>query len=126
MKIYLVLATAITVSAPTFAQEWTVRTELPFIISIAGIDEVEQDGLTFTVVTAKIVNGVQFINSISIQCEAENEGGYTWDVVGNVSSLSPNETRTVRLVSRNGDDTGYYGQPTKGHCEVAAFDGGLR
>ncbi|MBL0934241.1 MAG: hypothetical protein IBJ07_05775 [Rhizobiaceae bacterium] len=126
MKIYLVLVAALTASTPSFAQDWTVQAELPFEISVAGVDEVEQNGLTFTVVTAKIVNGEHFTNSLSIYCEAENEGGHTWDVVGIALSLSPNETRSVRLVSSNGDDTGYYGKPTKGRCEVAAFDGGLR
>lgn len=98
---------------------------LPFKVRLGKVSEVERGGLTYTVVEATIANGSHFLNRLNVQCEARNAGDFTWDVTGEVAALSPNEERRFKLLSSNGDDSGYYGKPTKITCAVKAFELGL-
>lgn len=125
MRTFLV-ASLIAASQPAAADNWNADNTLPFAYEIVRAQEGERDGATFTVVTVRISNREAAVPSVDFLCEAHNNRGRSWDIIGRALNLSPREQRDIRLISRSPDTTGEFRDPSSINCRIQGFDGGLQ
>ena len=121
MKKQIVALVFAMATSQAVAQEFVAGAALPFSYKILAVEDVLRGGEAWTVATIRIENGPHYVRSITFSCEAENAGGYTWDVRGDVAGLLPGAAREFRLVTLAGDPA-YWTKAVKLHCDVAAFE----
>lgn len=112
--------------SPSVALDLHAVNELPFSFEVVGIDDKQANGMHFSVVTIRLVNGSKYLNKVLIHCDANNRDGFSWSIHGQALNFTQNKTREFRIVSDgSAENPAYTSNATKVECRVAGFDSAL-